>query len=135
MSSAFMNEVRDTIRAKYYSIRTERAYTHWIKRFIRFHSYKHPKDMGEEEIRAFLNDLALHQNVAPNTQKTALNALVFMYSQVLKRERMDFSDFHRASSPKKLPTILTVNELQRLFSHLDSEGLLMASLMLAQVYE
>lgn len=129
MASPFIDSVRDTIRAKYYSIRTERTYLLWIRRFIRFHDYKHPKDMDERHIRDFLNDLALNQNVAPNTQKTALNAIAFMYNQVLKREPMDFSDFHRATAPKKLPVILTAAELQRLFRYLDGDSLLMASLM------
>jgi hypothetical protein len=86
MKSAFLCQIRDTIRAKHYSIRTEQAYLYWTNYFIRFHQMRHPKDMGDDEIRAFLNFLALEPNVAANTQKVALNALVFVYRHVLAIE-------------------------------------------------
>lgn len=129
MSSLFLQEVSDVIRAKHYSIRTEKTYLYWITYFIRFNKMRHPKDMGDHEIRNFLNFLALQQNVAANTQKVALNALVFLYRYVLQRELGDFSDFYRARAPKKLPTVLTTDEIRLLFSHLDERILLCAALM------
>ena len=75
--SPFLQEVRNAIRVRHYSIRTEEAYVSWIKRFILFHNKRHPKDMGEEEVGAFLNHLAVHGNMAASTQNQALNALVF----------------------------------------------------------
>lgn len=129
MKSLFLQEIRDVIRAKYYSIRTEETYLYWITYFIRFHKLRHPKDMGEQEIRLFLDYLALEKKVTANTQKVALNSLVFLYKQVLDQTLGDFSDFYRARSPKKLPTVLSRSEISSLFKYLDDPMLLCASLM------
>lgn len=129
MSSPFIKEIRNIIRARNYSIRTEKTYIHWIIRYIRFHHYQHPESMNESHIRLFLEHLAVNRRVSPNTQKTALNALVFLYRTYLNRELADFSDFQRASAPKKLPTVLTVDEVSRLFQQLDREAYLCAALM------
>lgn len=129
MGSVFLQQVKDVIRAKHYSIRTEKTYLYWITYFIRFHKLRHPNEMGDDEIRVFLNFLALQQNVAANTQKVALNALVFLYRHVLLRDVGDFSDFYRARAPKKLPTVLTSEEIRSLFSHLNEPMLLCAALM------
>lgn len=129
MSSPFLNIVRKAIRSKYYSVKTEKTYLYWTVAFIRHFGNRHPNDMGEHEIREFLSHLALHNNVSPNTQKTALNALVFLYRQVLGRELGDFSDFYQARAPKKLPTVLTVDEVKRLFGHLDGVHRICAALM------
>lgn len=129
MKSAFLRQVRDAIRAKHYSIRTEQTYLYWTAYFIRFHKMRHPREMGDDDIRVFLNFLALERNVAANTQKVALNALVFVYRHVLTREVGDFSDFYRARAPKKLPTVLTRTEISRLLSALDGHMLLCAGLM------
>ncbi|MCW8884849.1 MAG: integron integrase [Motiliproteus sp.] len=129
MKSPFLNFVRDAIRAKQYSIRTEKTYLHWIVRYIRFHQMQHPKDMGAVHIRQFLDHLAVKGKVAANTQKTALNSLVFLYRQVLGVELEDFSDFYRARAPNKLPTVLTQQEISRLFSHLTGDALTCSALM------
>ncbi len=76
--SPFLEEVRATIRLRHYSIRTESCYLDWVKRFIFFHDKRHPRDMAEPEVRAFLSHLALNRNVAPATQNQALNALSFL---------------------------------------------------------
>ncbi len=78
-----LDDVRNVLRVKHYSIRTEEAYTQWIKRFIYFHNKKHPADMGEAEISAFLTHLAVKNNVTSSTQNQALSALLFLYKQVL----------------------------------------------------
>jgi len=81
-----LDRVRDAIRRKHYSIRTEEAYVSWIKRYIFFHNKRHPKDMGAAEIEAFLTHLAVNQHVAASTQNQALSALLFLYREVLKQE-------------------------------------------------
>lgn len=129
MKSPFLSLVRDTIRAKHYSIRTEETYLYWARYYIRFHKMRHPAEMCDEHIRQFLNFLALERHVSSSTQKTALNALVFIYKQVLKIELGDFSDFYRARAPKKLPTVLTQLEIKHLFSHLDEPIKTCAGLM------
>jgi integron integrase len=129
MKSEFLCQIRDTIRAKHYSVRTEKTYLYWTNYFIRFHQMRHPKDMGDNEIRAFLNFLALERNVAANTQKVALNALVFVYRHVLAIEPGDFGDFYRARGPKKLPTVLTRAEVAKLLAALDGYMYLCAGLM------
>lgn len=78
-----LDQVREIIRIRHYSIRTEQAYVHWIRRFILFHDKRHPRDMGAPELTAFLSDLAIKRNVAASTQNQALNALLFLYRDVL----------------------------------------------------
>ena len=78
-----LDQVRDKIRLKHYSIRTEQAYVDWIRRYILFHNKCHPRDIGSREIEAFLTDLAIAKKVAPSTQNQAFNAILFLYKQVL----------------------------------------------------
>jgi hypothetical protein len=80
-----MAEVRDAIRVRHYSIRTEQVYTHWVRRFIRFHGNRPPRDMGPSQVRTFLTYLAVDRDVAAATQNQALNALVFLYKRVLEQ--------------------------------------------------
>ncbi len=81
-----LDQVREAIRWKYFSRHTEQAYVHWIRRFIYFHGKRHPRDLGEAEVTAFLNDLSVERKVAAGTQNQALSALLFMYKEVLGRE-------------------------------------------------
>lgn len=129
MSSPFLESVREVIRSKYYSIRTEKTYLHWIVAFIRYHDNTHPSRMGAAQVRDFLSQLALRSNVSPNTQKVALNAIVFMYRQVLGVELGDFGDYYRAKSAQKLPTVLEPEEVRRLFARLHGCHQLCAGLM------
>ena len=96
-----LDQVRHVIRKKHYSICTEQAYTDWIKRFIIFHGKRHPKDMGEKEISEYISFLAVKRNVAASTQNQALNAIVFLYKQVLKRKLGNFESMERAKRPKQ----------------------------------
>lgn len=123
--------VREKIRVKHYSIRTEQAYTQWIKRFIYFHNKRHPSEMGEKEIEDFLSHLAIKENVAPSTQNQALNALVFLYRQVLGRELDHTIDAIRSSKPRKLPTVLTKKEVMALLNAMSGNNQLMAKLIYA----
>jgi len=129
MKSPFLASLKEEIRKKHYSIKTEQTYLHWVEVFIRFHNLRHPKELGPADVRLFLDHLALNKKVAANTQKVALNAIVFMYRHVLDIDPGDFSDYRKASGPKKLPIVLTREEIRRLFSHLSDEYLLCAGLM------
>jgi site-specific recombinase XerD len=102
-----LDQVRDAIRVKHYSIRTEEAYVNWIKRYILFYNKRHPQEMGVSEIEAFLTHLAVDQNVAASTQNQALSALLFLYREVLRIDLQEPIDAVRAKQPKRLPTVLT----------------------------
>ncbi len=99
--------MRGVLRFKRYSIRTEQTYLDWVKRFILFHGKRHPNAMGADEVRTFLTHLAVEGNVAASTQNQALNALLFLYGQVLQLELPYLQDVERARRPKKLPVVLT----------------------------
>jgi integron integrase len=111
-----LEQVREVIILKHYSIRTEEAYVQWIKRFIFFHQKRHPREMGAVEIQAFLTDLAVRQHVAASTQNQAMNALVFLYREVLRLDPGDFSERVRAKRPARLPVVLTKQEVQKLLA-------------------
>lgn len=104
-----LDRVRDAIRLKHYSIRTEQAYVDWIRRYILFHGKRHPQTMDSSEIETFLTHLAVDRNVAAPTQNQALSALLFLYRNVLKKD-IGPVDAVRAKKPKRLPTVLTENE-------------------------
>jgi len=127
--SPFLNRVRQVIRTRQYSIRTEQSYTQWVKRFILFHDKRHPKDMGETEVAAFMTHLAVNRHVAPATQNQALNALVFLYRHVLDRPLGDILGAVRAKRPERLPVILTRTEVRQIFAHLDGPHWLPACLL------
>src|SRR5260370_696937 len=102
-----LDQVREIIRMKHYSIRTEQAYVDWIKRYIFFHNKRHPLEMGEEEFRAFVSDLASNKSVAASTQTVALSALLFLYRDVLKKDLPYVEGIERAKKPKRLPVVFT----------------------------
>ena len=106
--------------------RTEQAYVGWDKRFILFHNKRHPSEMGANEVRAFMTHLARNRNVAASTQNQALNAIVFTYFEVLHRDPGEFGEFQRAKCQKRLTTVLTRDEVQRVLAHLDGTYGLMA---------
>jgi len=117
------------MRKKHYSIHTENAYVDWTKRFILFHGKRHPQEMGEAEISQFLTHLAVDRNVAASTQNQALNALVFLYKQVLKKELGHFGDIERAKKPKNLPTVMSQAETARVLGLMTGRHALMAKLL------
>jgi len=124
-----MDQVRNLIRAKHYSIRTEEAYVGWIRKFILFHGKRHPKEMGEDEISAFLTHLAVNRNVASSTQNQAFNALLFLYRNVLGMEFGVLDNVERAKRPKRLPVVFTKEEIKEIISQLDGYKWIMAQLM------
>lgn len=113
--------VRDQIRLKHYSIRTERVYCEWIKRYVRFHNYRHPSEMGAAEVEAFLSDLAVRRDVSASTQNQALAALLFLYKQVLKQDLPWLGEVVRAKKPSRLPVVLSIQEVQQVLGHLEGE--------------
>lgn len=129
MKSPFLNQVRDKIRTKHYSIKTEKTYLYWIGCYLRYHQYQHPTHLNEQHIRAFLDSLVLQHNVAASTQKIALNAIMFMYKQVLQSPPMELGEYYKANGPKKLPTVLTRREIQKLLKILDENNRIAAALM------
>lgn len=124
-----LDQVRNLIRLKHYSIRTEQAYLGWIRRFILFHHKRHPKEMGKTEIEAFLTHLAVQENVAASTQNQAMNAILFLYRHVLKQDLDWLEDVTRAKRPARLPVVLTVPEVQAVLTQLEGQYWLMASLL------
>ncbi len=124
-----LDQVRDVLRLHHYSLRTERSYCDWIERFIRFHGKRHPAEMGEAEITAFLTHLAAERNVAAATQNQAMSALLFLYKQVLKAEIGWLDGVERVSRPPRLPVVLSKEEVAALFQHLTGTPRLMAGLL------
>jgi integron integrase len=120
--------VHDTLRLKHYSIRTEQAYVNWIRRYILFHHKRHPREMGAPEIAAFLTHLATDQNVAASTQNQALSAILFLYREVLHAE-VETIEAVRAKRPKRLPTVLTRDEVMRVITALSGANRLVAQLL------
>jgi integron integrase len=124
-----LDRLRVACRVRHYSIRTEDAYHNWAERFIRFHSLRHPDTMGEPEVNAFLTHLAVERNVAASTQNQALCALLFLYEHVLGRPLDRIDGVVRANRPKRLPVVLTREEVRRLLAKLDDPYRLMGQLM------
>ena len=124
-----LDRVRDAIRLRHYSLRTEQAYIGWIKRYIYFHDKKHPDSMGEPEITRFLSYLATQRKVSASTQNQALSSLLFLYKEVLNHELAWLDDVVRAKRPKRLPVVLTKQQLTVLFSMMKETNLLIAELM------
>ena len=109
-------QVREVMRWHHYSGRTEEAYWQWIRRFIFFHAKRHPKEMGAVEVSAFLSHLTAENGAARATQRQALNALVFLYGEVLLQPLGQLPEFRRSQRPPRLPEVLTREELQRLLA-------------------
>lgn len=124
-----LDQVREAIRLKNYSLRTEQTYVDWIERFIRFHQLRHPREMNTPEIETFLTWLAVEQNVAPSTQNQALSALLFLYRHVLHIELTGSVDAIRARKEKRLPTVLSKTEVQLVLTNMTGLQQLMAQLL------
>lgn len=124
-----LNQVRDTLRRKHYSFRTEQTYTDWIRRFILFHGKRHPREMNEVEVGEFLTSLARDGRVAASTQNQALSALLFLYKQVLEQEIGWLKGVERAKRPARLPVVLAREEVGKILEHLRGTHRLMAELL------
>lgn len=122
-------EFIEAIRLSNYSLATERTYWVWVRQYLHFHHMRHPSEMGGPEISQFLSHLVLQKNVAVNTQKQALSALVFLYKQVLKFEEVDISAWQTSKKPKTLPVVFSKQEANQVLAHLTDSPLLAALLM------
>jgi len=127
--SPFMEQVRQSFRVRHYSIRTERSYLMWIRQYILFHHKRHPREMGESQVAAFLSHLAVDRDVAANTQNQALNALVYLYREVLERPLQHIQGVTRAKKPQHIPVVLTRGEVANVLSHMEGRYWLIACIL------
>lgn len=124
-----MDRLREALRSRHHSRRTEETYCHWVKRFIFFHKVRQPAKMAEPEINDFLTHLAVKEKVSASTQNQALSALLFLYRHVIGREVGDLGKVIRARKPTRLPVVMTRDEVKAVLSNLSEDKCLMASLM------
>lgn len=122
-------QVAEVCRFRHLSLRTEQAYWHWIRRFVLFHQKRHPKTMGSVEVSAFLSDLAVRGRVTSSTQNQALNALVFLYRDVLGLDLGGLEHLERAKRPPRVPVVLSRDEVRRLLDVMSGTHQLMARLL------
>lgn len=128
-SPRLLEQVRRQLRMRHYSFRTEKSYVSWIRRFILFHEKRHPREMGAPEVEAFRTHLAVKRNVASATQNQALNAILFLYRQVLGIELPWLDNIHRAKKPKRLPTVLTRAEIRSVLAQMEGTPWLIAGML------
>jgi integron integrase len=124
-----LDRLREAMRARHYSRRTEQTYCHWVNRFIFFHDKRHPAEMAEPEINAFLTYLAVKEKVSASTQNQALSALLFLYRHVLGRKIGDLGEVIRARKPRHIPAVMTREEVKAVLGHLKGDKWMMANLM------
>lgn len=128
-SERLMDQVREVLRYHHYAYKTEQSYVRWILRYIRFHGKRHPRDMGRLEIEAFLSDLAIKQNVTAATQNLAFNAILFLYKQVLHIEIEGNIRAKRANKSRRIPVVLTQQEITAVLSKVTGVSGLIIRLM------
>lgn len=124
-----LDQVRNRIHYLHYSRKTESSYIHWIKGYILFHGKQHPKDLNADDVVAYLNFLAKNKQVSASTQNQAMNAIVFLYKQVLNLDLEEFKNLKYAKRPKRLPVVLTQSEVARVMEQLSDPHWTMVSLM------
>lgn len=120
---------RERIRTRHLAYRTEQAYLHWMRRYVKFHHRKHPRELGPAEVETFLTHLAVEAKVSASTQNQALQALLFLYKQVLDIELPWLENVTRATRPKRLPVVLSTAEVRSVLAHLDGTSWLIANLL------
>ena len=128
-SPKLLDQVRAKIRLKHYSIRTEQSYSDWIRRFILFHDKKHPSEMGEAEVEAFLSHLAVVGKVSASTQNQAKSAILFLYREVLGTELQWLDGVEKAKTPQRLPVVLTVSEVASILAEVEGIHALLLKLL------
>jgi len=124
-----LDQMREALRSRHYSPRTEQSYCHWVKRFVLFHRLRHPSELAEPEINAFLTHLAVKESVSASTQNQALSALLFLYRHVIGREVGDLGDLIRARRPLRVPVVMTRDEVKAVLAPMSGDRWLMSSLM------
>lgn len=129
MKPKLLDQLRLALRSRHYSQRTEETYCLWVKRYIFFHSVRHPGEMGEPEINAFLTHLAMTSKVSASTQNQALSALLFLYRHVIGRDIDDLGEVIRARKAKRLPVVLARDEVKAVLGHLTGDMWLIGTLL------
>lgn len=124
-----LDQVRDALRSKHYSYRTEQSYVQWVKRYVLFHNKRHPRELGRADVEAFLTHLAVERHVAASTQNQARGALLFLYRHVLHLPLVAPDDIVSAKRPHHLPAVLTWDEVQAVLAHLTGTPHLVATLL------
>nr|WP_243317303.1 integron integrase [Geothrix paludis] len=124
-----MDQLRERLRVRHYSLRTEDAYVDWARRFILFHGKRHPRDMGAGEVQAFLSHLAVDRRVSPSTQNQAKAALLFLYRNLLEVDLPWLSEVVQAKRPPRLPVVLTPGEVRALFDQMEGGMALVAQVL------
>jgi integron integrase len=124
-----LQEMRRALRVRRYSMRTEEAYVSWVKRFIRFHGHRHPRELGASEVRSFLSELAIEQRVSASTQNQALAALLFLYRRVLQQDLPWLKGMVRAKTKRRLPVVLSPAEVQCVLNQMHGTVKLMAMVL------
>ncbi len=128
-SKSLIGCLRERVRSLHYSYRTEQAYVYWVRQFIRFHRMKHPRQMGKAEVEAFLSFLANERRVSASTHRQALSALLFLFSKVLGIDLPWLGEIGRPKTDRRLPVVLTRDEIQQLLGHLHGEHALLTMLL------
>jgi len=128
-AARLLDQVRERIRYKHYSLRTEQAYVQWVRMFVKWHGLRHPRDMGREEIESFLAMLANERRVAASTHNQALSALLFLYREVLEVDLPWLDGVQRPRTPKRIPSVLTTTEVAALLSALPPDMALLGRLL------
>ena len=128
-STRLLDQLRERIRYCHYSLRTEQAYVFWVRRFIRFHGMRHPREMGGLEVESFLTDLVTRKHVSPSTHKQALSAILYLYREVLGIELPWMGAIGRPQARRRLPVVLSRSEVAQLLQHLPGRDQLIASLL------
>jgi integron integrase len=124
-----LDQVRNALRTKHYSMKTEKAYVHWIRRYVLFHNKRHPKDMGEKEINEFLTHLAVKEKVSASTQNQALCAIIFLYKHVLNKEIGKLEELVWAKKSKRTPVVFAREEAKAVLDNLTDTNWIMAKLL------
>jgi site-specific recombinase XerD len=127
-SNRFIHQVRKDLRNKGYSYQTEKTYIHWMKRFILFHKKQHPKNLGTDHINQYLSHLGIERHCSPATQRIALNALIYLYRKFLQVELEPLA-FKKARQVRRLPVVLSHNEVNQVLNHLNGIYRLMVELL------
>ena len=124
-----LDQVRNAIRYKHYSLSTEKAYVYWIRFYIRFNKLQHPSQLGKAEVEQFLKFLINERSISASTHRQALSAILFLYKEVINQDLAWLTELDRPSAPKRLPTYLSRQEVQNVFQHLESNSLLISMLL------
>ncbi len=124
-----LDQVRDAIRARHYSRRTEEAYVHWIRRYILFHGKQHPRELGASHVTEFLTSMAVRDHAAASTQNQALSGVLFLYRAVLQRNIGEIDHVPRAKTPHHVPVVLSVGDVRRVLEVMTGVPRLVASLL------